>query len=53
MKKRKFKALQLSKKVISSFDVEKVKGAGGPDDLSMYWYEDENGYYVCFSFYCP
>jgi hypothetical protein len=51
--KKKLKTLQLRKDVISGFDVEKVKGQGGPGDLSRDWYIDENGYYVCFSFFCP
>ncbi|MEM6717886.1 MAG: hypothetical protein AAF611_01090 [Bacteroidota bacterium] len=53
MKKQKLANLQLNKKVISTFDVEKVKGQGGPRDLTKEWYIDEEGYYVCFSFFCP
>lgn len=53
MKKRNFGALQLNKKVISSFDVEKVKAGFGPSDfLTKDWYIDEDGNYVCISFFC-
>ncbi|MEM6685857.1 MAG: hypothetical protein AAF617_08765 [Bacteroidota bacterium] len=52
MKKRKLTSLALNKSIISSFDVDKVKGQFGPTDLTKDWYIDEGGNYVCISFFC-
>jgi len=52
MKKKNMHHLQLNKKMISKFDVEKLKGQRGPTDLTKEWYIDDEGYYVCISFFC-
>lgn len=52
MKKAKLSNLELNKKVISKFDIEKVKGQMGSTDLTKQWYIDDDGNYVCISYFC-
>ena len=47
MKKKSFKKISLNKKVVSTFKVEQLKGGA----LSDLWHQDEDGYYVCCSFF--
>ncbi len=49
MKKSNLKNLSLNKKVVSNFKVEKLKGGA----LSDLWHQDEDGYYVCCTFFGP
>lgn len=51
--KKKVKNLSLNREMISNIDIEKLKGKGGPGDLTKDWYMDDDGYYVCISFFCP